>query len=435
MHSNWPAQAGHDNCSKTGRCRSKLAGMKLVYLAALSLSLLALIAALASLPHETGAAPSKSLSRADQTPIRVAVTPTPQKQIELSVDGPYQLRPVGSDKVLSRGQQLATSTVIATSSGFKIGKSEFAVTRLEIVPTQSPAVWVNGHQYRGNVRLFRRAGGGILAVNVLPLGDYLGSVIDSEMPLSFGEEARKAQAIAARTYALDVIRSDEGDADFDLFASTSSQKYLGVQYRDGSRRLAGESESSRQIVRETSGMVCTFQGRLFRTYYSAACGGHTTEGSAVFSDAVAALKSVPCDFCREAKLYRWQADLPKSDVEAKLKAYFRSEGKTLEKLQSIKLVSGDPDRGGEVPEFEVRDGKRVLRLSAATLRRQVSVSTLYSPFFTITEQSGTMHFDGRGHGHAVGFCQWGARGQGLLGKSCNQILRYYYSGATIVQLK
>jgi stage II sporulation protein D len=424
--------------------------MKPASAATLSLSLLALLAALAVVPwswrlpdqatltggpRETWAAPAKTWSRADQTTIRVAVTPTPQKQIELSVEGAYQLQPVGSDKVLSRGQQLPTSTVTATGSGFKLGKSEFAVTRLEIVPTQSPAVWVNGHQYRGKLRLFRRSGGGILAVNVLPLGDYLASVVDSEMPLSFGEEARKAQAIAARTYALDVVRSDEGDAEFDVFASTSSQKYLGVQYRDGSRRLAGESEASRKIVRDTTGMVCTYQGRLFRTYYSAACGGRTTQGSAVFSDAVSALKSVPCDYCREARLYRWEADLPKSEVEAKLKTYFRSEGQTLEKLQSIKLVSGSPDRGNEVPEFEIRDGQRALRISAATLRRQISVSTLYSPFFSITEKSGRLHFDGRGHGHAVGLCQWGARGQGLEGKTCNQILRYYYSGASIVQLQ
>lgn len=426
--------------------------MKHARTAALSLSLLALVAALVVVswslrrppresltggPNESLAATSKTLSRADQTTVRVAVTASPQKQIELSIDGPYQLRPVGSDKVLSRGQSLGSSTVTATSNGFKIGKAEHAVTRLEIVATQSPSIWVNGHEYRGNLRLFRRSGGGVLAVNVLPLGDYLASVVDSEMPTSFGVEARKAQAIVARTYALDVVRSDEGDSEFDLFASTSSQKYLGFQYRDGSRRLAGESEASRQVVRDTTGMVCTFQGRLFRTYYSAACGGHTTQGIAVFADAVAALKSVPCDFCREAKLYRWQADLPKADVEAKLKAYFRSEGKPFEKLQSIKLASGDPDRGTDVPEFAVNDGKRTHRISAATLRRQLSVSTLYSPFFSISEtgKSNTLHFEGRGHGHAVGLCQWGARGQSQLGKTGYEIVRYYYSGAKIVQLQ
>ncbi len=426
--------------------------MKFARFAPLSLSLLALVAVLVVVPwslrhpvrdsltggpSESLAATSKTLSRADQTTVRVAVTSSPQKQIELLIDGPYQLRPVGSDKVLSRGQSLGASTVTATSNGFKIGKTEHAVTRLEIVATQSPSIWVNGHEYRGNLRLFRRSGGGVLAVNVLPLGDYLASVVDSEMPTSFGVEARKAQAIVARTYALDVVRSDEGDSEFDLFASTSSQKYLGFQYRDGSRRLAGESEASRQIVRDTTGMVCTFQGRLFRTYYSAACGGHTTQGSAVFADAVAALKSVPCDFCREAKLYRWQADLPKADVETKLKSHFRSEGKTFDKLQSIKLASGDPDRGSDVPEFVVSDGKRAHRISAATLRRQLSVSTLHSPFFSVSETGklNTLHFEGRGHGHAVGLCQWGARGQSLLGKTGYVIVRYYYSGAKIVQLR
>ncbi|TXT34743.1 MAG: stage II sporulation protein D [Planctomycetota bacterium] len=426
--------------------------MKSLRTAALSLSLLAVLAALVVVswslrsqpvgpltggPIESLAATAKSLSRADQSTVRIAVTSTPQKQLELSIDGPYQLRPVGSDKVLSRGQQLGTCTVTATNNGLKIGKSEHAVTRLEIVPEKSPSVWVNRHQYRGTLRLLRRSGGGVLAVNVLPLGQYLASVVDSEMPISFGTEARKAQAIVARTYALDVIRNEGGDGEFDLFASTSSQKYLGFKYRDGSRSLAGESEGSREIVRETTGMVCTFQGRLFRTYYSAACGGHTTQGNAVFTDAVAALKSVPCDYCREAKLYRWDADLPKADVETKLKAYFRSEGKTFDKLQSIKLASGTPDRGTEVPEFSVSDGKRSHQISAATLRRQLSVSTLYSPFFTVTEKgkSGTLHFEGRGHGHAVGLCQWGARGQSLLGKTCYEIVRYYYSGAKIVQLQ
>ena len=112
-------------------------------------------------------------------------------------------------------------------------------------------------------------------------------------------------------------------------------------------------------------------------------------------------------------------------------------GKTFDKLQSIKLASGDPDRGTEVPEFAVSDGKRAHRISAATLRRQLSVSTLYSPFFTISEngKSSTLHFEGRGHGHTVGLCQWGARGQSLLGKTGYEIVRYYYSGAKIVQLQ
>ncbi|MCX7418770.1 MAG: SpoIID/LytB domain-containing protein [Planctomycetia bacterium] len=379
-------------------------------------------------------AESKPLARIDQESIRVAVTGL-QKQLDLSIDGPYQFRPVGSSKVLSRGDKLAATTVTATGSGLKIGKIEYAITRLEIVPSQSPSVWINGHEYRGTVRFFRQQGGSIRAINVLPIAEYLASVVDSEMPTSFGVEARKAQAIVARTYALDVLRSGEGNAEFDLFASTSSQKYLGFQYRDGSRRLAGESEASRQIVRDTTGIVAMFQGRLFRTYYSAVCGGQTTRGTAVFSDAVSALKSVSCEYCREAKLYRWESELPKAVVSDKLKEHFRGEGKSFDRLLSMKLASGQSNSGLEVPEFEVRDGKRSHRISAATLRRLLPPGKVYSPFFTVTENSDKLQFSGRGHGHAAGLCQWGARGQGLAGKTAYEIVRYYYTGAKLVQLQ
>lgn len=382
------------------------------------------------------AATEKPLARVDLTPVRVAVTATSQKSLQLSLESPYQIRAVGNSKVLARGDKLAATTVTATSAGLRIGKSEYAVTRLEIVPSQSPSLWLNDHEYRGSLRLFRRPGGTVLAVNVLPLADYLASVVDSEMPTSFGTEARKAQAIAARTYALDVIRSDEGNPEFDLFASTSSQKYLGFQYRSGSRRLAGESESSRQIVRSTTGEVCTFQGRLFRTYYSAVCGGHTTQGTAVFTDAVAALKSIPCDYCREANLYRWEVEVSKTTVQEKLQQHFRSEGKVFDRLQSISLASGDSRRGDVIPELEVRDSsKRAHRISAATMRRLLPPGTLNSPFFSVTSKSDKLVFSGRGHGHAVGLCQWGARGQALAGKSAYDILRHYYSGAKIVQLR
>ena len=381
------------------------------------------------------AAQLKSLSRVDQSLIRVAVTPSALQPLELAIDGSYQIRPVGSNKSLGRGERLASTTVTATANGLRIGKTEYSVTRLEIVPSQSPSVWVNGHQYRGSMRLFRRTGGGLLAVKVLPLGEYLASVVDSEMPISFGVEARKAQAIVARTYALDVIRSVEGNPDFDLFASTSSQKYLGFQYRDGSKRIAGESDASRQVVRDTSGMVCTFQGRLFRTYYSAVCGGHTTTGSGVFSDAAAALKSVQCNYCREANLYRWQSELAKATVSDKLKEHFRSQGKSFDGLKSITLASGDPNSGTAILEFDVRDSRQSQRISAATLRRILPAGTLHSPFVVIADKGDKLQFAGRGHGHAVGLCQWGARGQALAGRSAPEIVHHYYTGARVVQLQ
>src|SRR5258708_36314358 len=118
------------------------------------------------------------------------------------------------------------------------------------------------------------------------------------MPAAFPEEARKAQAIVARTYALYQKQVADGGSIADLFASTRSQKYLGYQYREGGKLLAGESESSRRIAAATRGQVCHYQGKIFCTYYCAVCGGSTVRGTEVFSDAAPPLVTVNCDFCR-----------------------------------------------------------------------------------------------------------------------------------------
>src|SRR5262245_36191382 len=117
--------------------------------------------------------------------IRVGVRPEAQRSVSLEISGPFRIRPVGSDRVLHDASRLARTTVTATEHGLKIGKQEFPVTRIEIVPTKSPAVWVEDHQYRGRMRLFRQQGGKVLVVNVLLLEDYIASVVDSEMPAAF----------------------------------------------------------------------------------------------------------------------------------------------------------------------------------------------------------------------------------------------------------
>src|SRR4029077_15905930 len=128
--------------------------------------------------------------------------------------------------------------------------------------------------------------------------EYTASVVDGEMPAAFPDEARKAQAIVARTYALYQKRVAARGSIADLFASTRSQKYLGYQYREGGKLLAGESESSRKIAAATRGQVCHYHGKIFCTSYCAVCGGNTVRGTEVFSDAGAPLVSVKCDFCR-----------------------------------------------------------------------------------------------------------------------------------------
>jgi stage II sporulation protein D len=284
--------------------------------------------------------------------------------------------------------------------------------------------------YRGTIRIFRQPGHRLIAVNVLPLEEYLASVVNSEMPASFPRSARQAQAIAARTYALSVMK---GHPRFDLFATSRSQKYLGSQYRDsGGRRLAGETDGSREIVRETSGIICTWRGRLFSSWFSAVCGGRTTNGLSVFTDAVGALRSVECEWCREAELYRWNTSLGVQEVSRLLVEHFAAEGQQFGMLRTVTEIPGTT---GDLPYYSVSDGSRTLRIAGSTFRRLVPYSVLYSPRFSATVSGSEVRFAGRGSGHGVGLCQWGAGGLGKAGRSALEILRYYYDGIETVRLR
>ena len=380
----------------------------------------------------TSAADKSTINRsaAEKMPsIRVGLLSEPVSTLKLEVSDAFIVRPVGGDKVLYKSARIGPTSVVATKTGLKIGKHELTASQIEIVPSQSPAVWVEGHQYRGTLRLYRQ-GNSVQAINVLPLEDYVASVVDSEMPAAFPEEARQAQAIVARTYALYQKQVAEPAALADLFASTRSQKYLGYQYRDGGRLLSGESEAGRKIAAATRGKVCHYRGQIFCTYYSAVCGGNTVRGTDVFSDAAAPLVSVKCDFCRDARLYRWTAEISKADVQKELEPWLREKGRKPGTLKTVSMVRSNSP-AGSLPEFNVMIDKQSTRISGPELRQLLSGRGLYSPRFTIEDKGRQLLVNGRGHGHGVGLCQWGSRGLALEGRTCEQILQYYYPGSAI----
>ena len=364
------------------------------------------------------------------SPIRVNLTATAVSVLEIAIDKSYRIQLPGSRREIIATTRLAVTEVRATADGIQIGRRKFRVKTLDIIPSKSPAIWINDHQYRGSIRLHRLENGKLIAINVLPLHHYLASVVDSEMPTAFPREAREAQAIVSRTYAL--YQMSNRHPRFDLFSTTRSQNYLGYQFRDrNGRRLAGESDSSRHVVLSTAGEVCTRNGKLIPAYYSAVCGGTTTAGSDVFRDA-SALSSVRCGGCRDAKLYRWTTTINRATAAESLKKYFRRNGKSFGTLASITATAaGD---GTRQVYFHVGDGRRKYRLSAVTLRRDVFPSKLHSPRFDMRLAGKELQFQGRGSGHGVGLCQWGARGLALSGKKAQAIVRHYYPKTVITVL-
>jgi stage II sporulation protein D len=140
--------------------------------------------------------------------------------------------------------------------------------------------------YRGLLEVRPAGGETLTVVNVVNLEEYLRGVVPNELsPLAFPKiEALKAQAVAARTYALAHL-GDYASKGYDLCATQSCQVYRG---------RSSEQELTDRAVAETGGVVATWRGRPINAYYTSTCGGHTEEGSAIFDDEEPYLRGVAC---------------------------------------------------------------------------------------------------------------------------------------------
>jgi stage II sporulation protein D len=145
---------------------------------------------------------------------------------------------------------------------------------------RSAPVRFNEKPYRGRIEVFTNLNGSLTVVNVLPLEDYVRGVVPNELsPGGYGGipalESLKAQAVAARTYAVS-NRGQFAAAGFDLLPSTRSQVYGG---------LSTEHPLSSRAVEETRGVVATYHGQPINALYTSTCGGHTEDAENIFGGA------------------------------------------------------------------------------------------------------------------------------------------------------
>lgn len=363
-------------------------------------------------------------------PIRVLLGSKARGKHRIRIDGPYRVRVLGDWRVLAQGERLATCDVIVSSDTLQVGNNAFEHSSLQIDVLQSGTLWVNDHRYHGSLQLIGTSEGQLRAIGLVDTESYVASVVNGEMPGDFPVAARQAQAIAARTYAIYHIKSGGRDPEFDLYDNTRSQMYRGIEYLDrNDRRLAAETPASRKIARDTAGMVLLYNGRIINSYYSAVCGGHTANGTGIFSDAAPPLIGVPCDSCAAAPRYRWSIEMPQTDLFERLSAYLDRIGRHVGEIATVEATDA---QDGRLPQVNIRGTKTSHRITTATLRRHVlQTSDLPSAFCSINQHDSLIHFSGRGWGHGVGLCQWGARGKAQAGDSCVEILLHYYPGCQV----
>lgn len=267
--------------------------------------------------------------------------------------------------------------------------------------------------------------GRLMLVNEVDIETYVASVLASEISSRWHSETLRAQAIAVRTYALRRMQHKH-PATHDVVDTTSNQVYRGVD---------GVVASLTSAARATAGQSLRFGSSPADVWYHSACGGHTAASSEITGvDAPPYLRGYADDdagghaYCAHSPYYTWRNTLPASAI-ARIAEMDKASVASLSVAQrwgdgrarSVRIGFSDGTNqaiGGH--DFYVRAG------------RVLGYKVVPSALFDFAPGPGASYaISGRGVGHGVGMCQWGAQGRALAGQSAAQILAAYFPGTML----
>jgi stage II sporulation protein D len=291
--------------------------------------------------------------------------------------------------------------------------------RLVRVRSPGAIIQVNGRGYRGMMEIRKKKNGLLLVVNELDIEEYLKGVVAAEIPPDWKFEALKAQAVAARTYAL-YRKHSAGNRPYHILSTVDSQVYSGNR---------GEQPQAVRAVRETRGVVITYHGQIIPAFYHSSCGGHTENADELWGIDEPYLKGVDCE-CQEISKYGlWEKRVPLSEVLSAL----RKMGYRLHDILDVGI--GDITPAGRVKDVIIMHRGGKLMVPAEDLRAAIGNTQIPSVFFELELSGREAVFSGRGRGHGVGLCQWGAEEMALRGYNYQAIVGHYYPGTKLIKIE
>ena len=252
----------------------------------------------------------------------------------------------------------------------------------------------------------------------MELCDYLTGVVLAEMPVSFEDEALKAQSVVARTY---IIRASKGASKHDSAAvcmdSACCQGYLAPDtflIKGGNER---DVQRIRELIAETAGEVLTYEGELIEATYFSCSGGVTEDAVAVWGTDVPYLQSVESPGEEHAAHYTDTVTFSAEEFASRL-------GISLTGRPSGWFSNITYTEGGGVASIKIGTES----FSGTQLRRLLR---LRSTAFEIATEDDSISVTTRGYGHRVGMSQYGANAMAASGSAYGEILTYYYQGTQL----
>lgn len=433
------------------------------------------------------------LSAEKQPILRVGVFLS-QTEVNIGGDGTFKIYNLKSNNLISEEHNKIVK-LLPHAKGIEVSGKGVYSGPIKIIPVGNAKIIVvfsgQKYRYRGSIEIdFDKEQRKLNIINIIGIEEYLYGVLKKEISPRWPAEVLKAQAIAARTFAIFNMDKyiDEG---YNICASTNSQAYGGVNHED---------PLTNKAVDETRGVIMTYKGKPINAVYHSDSGGYTEDSENVWGSFLPYLRSVESKF--EEKVspphHTWTYSIDEKDLTRKL----QKEGYTVNSVVSIEPVNkSETGRISELAFFT--DNNEVISVKANNFRSLIGVGLIRSTLFSIKvigkeieiakdtedkkeiedkeeqrkstkeileqkkdwtikelldlmkknkEERGkekkvevseaeivksntplTFVFSGSGNGHGVGMSQWGAYGMAVQGSGYQDILKYYYQGINITK--
>jgi stage II sporulation protein D len=417
-----------------------------------------------------------------------------QTETNIGGDGPFKIYNLKSNNLISEEYNKIIKLLPHDKGVEILGKGVYSGP-IKIIPVENTKMIVvfNGqkYRYRGNMEVdIDKEQGKLNVINIIGIEEYLYGVLKKEISPSWPAEVLKAQAVAARTFAIFNMNKyiDKG---YNICASTNSQAYGGVNHED---------PLTNKAVDETRGVIITYKGKPINAVYHSDSGGYTEDSENVWGSFLPYLRSVKSKFEENVSPphHIWSYSISERDLTEKL----QKQGHKINSIISIEPVK--KSQTGRASELVfTADNNKVINIKTNDFRYLIGVDLIRSTFFNIevigkesniTENTDdekeiedkeeqkesikeileqkrdwtikellelmkknkdereeeieekvlkaeivksntplTFTFSGSGNGHGVGMSQWGAYGMTLQGSRHQDILKYYYQGIDIIK--
>lgn len=339
--------------------------------------------------------------------------------VALSVQGSWTLIDESTGQILEEGDRTMFSDLRAAKDGVLFGGKFFSTNRIALEPDRDASITVNKRRFRGHVSILVSADQTLNVINVVDLEQYVKGVLYHEISHKWPMEAIKSQAVATRSYAIFAMEQNKGKT-FDVTNDIYSQVYGGKnseRYRTG---LA---------VDETRGEVLTYKGKILPAFFHATCGGITESASEVWNIDLPALQGELCPYCKMSPHRQWKRNFRLKTIQDKLNA----KGYRIGLIKSIEIIERNASDRIKMLRITSRDGN-TMTIHGKDFRNIVGPNDIRSNSYEIVMRGYYADFYGRGWGHGVGLCQWGALGMAQLHFDYKAILRHYYPGTRLEDL-